>query len=444
MLNVGFPGRNLERQSPDFVIEALSDALPPQWVTQALEQSGCSSIRKRLLPAPFMVWFVILMGLFRHTSYANLLEKLHDGWWTTQQWPPDKLPTTTAVTKARDRLGVEPMKLLFERVAAAEPTPSARRLFIIDGTCLKTPDTQKNREHFGAPKARRGASASPQLRLCALLDVTDRRFRAVRHGGYHDGEITLARGLLDDIPSGSLTLMDRNFLAYDFLWDLYQEGKRDFIVRVKKNITPVMLRRLGEGDALVEAELPGEYHKKRPDMPQRWVLRMISYLPAGGDETIRLFTTQLDPAQLSKEEAAELYHTRWDEETAFDELKTHLCEIASVNDPTAFRSKTPERVIQEMYGVLIAYNLIRRNMGESARGHACSPLRLSFTAAVERIREAVYDMTRLPTPQLPLRYQKMLNAISRARVPPRPGRHNPRAIKVKMSKHRVKRRQIAA
>lgn len=197
-------------------------------------------------------------------------------------------------------------------------------------------------------------------------------------------------------------------------------------------------------------------------------MRQITCRPEGGEEDIRLFTTLLDPGEISKDELARLYHDRWEEETIMDEIKTHLCDCATVNRAVTFRSKTPDRVEQELYGMLIAYDAVRKTMAEAARTvqdpSACgelpsagsgpelvegsrgevSPRRLSFTASLERIREAVRDMMQLPTSRLPARYARMLKAIARARVPERPGRHYPRAVKIKMSSYPLKRRNHAA
>ena len=241
---------------------------------------------------------------------------------------------------------------------------------------------------------------------------------------------------------GSLVLLDRNFLAYDFLWDLHRCGS-DFLLRLPVNIKPRLIQRLGSGDAMVEVEIPRHYRKERPDMPRTWILRMISYCPEGCSETIRLFTTLLDP-HVPKEELAMLYHDRWEEETVTDEFKTHLCACATVNRAVVFRSHKPERVEQEWYGLLIAHNAVRKTMVCAASMVNLSPRRLSFTAAVERLREATYEMMRLRPERLLERYQVLLQGIARAIVPDRRGRKNPRCVKIKMSKYPLKKIKDAA
>jgi hypothetical protein len=120
------------------------------------------------------------------------------------------------------------------------------------------------------------------MRAALLVDLGLRVIEAERHGPYTACEMQLARELLSAIPAGSLLLLDRPFLAYDFLWDLHARGA-DFVVRVPHHSKPRLLERLGPGDAIVAVRIPRDYRRERPDMPRTWVLRMISYRPAGSE-----------------------------------------------------------------------------------------------------------------------------------------------------------------
>ena len=231
-------------------------------------------MRKRLLAPTFITWFVILMGLFRRTSYKNLLEKVDDTWWASERWSPEKPPTTSAVTKARDRIGTEPMKLLFERSAQTWLSSSeglmfhGRRVAGIDGSTMKTPDTEQNDRHFGRPGSSRGLSAFPQMRVAALVDIGTHLVTAERHGPHRSAEINLARDLVCEIEKGSIVLLDRDFLGYALPWGIYHTRGADVVVRVKKNIKPRFLRHLGPGDAIVEVAIPRYYRQRRPGMPE--------------------------------------------------------------------------------------------------------------------------------------------------------------------------------
>ena len=448
MKRIGKEWAELESQDGDFVVEALAKELRREWISEAVRKANRAAERKRLLPLAFTLWFVVLLGLFRRTSYANLLEKLDGSWWVAGHWPKKGPPTTSAVSRARARLGVEPVRHLWKESAEAWVRASGglifhgRRVCALDGSTFKTPDTPENCASFGKPGASRGRAAYPQLRAVLLVDVGPRLVRAERHGPYNMSEIHLARQLLPEMGVGTLALLDRNFLAYDYLWDLHRGGT-DFLVRVPDKIKPRLLERLGPGDAIVEVTIPRSYRRTRPDMPKTWVLRMISYRPAGSKETIRLFTTLTDPA-IPRDELAALYHERWEEETAIDEIKTHLCGCHTVDQAVVFRSHTPSRVEQEWYGLLLAYNAVRKVMSAAARQVQLCPSRLSFTGAIERLREAAYEMMRLPARRLPDRYARLLFQVGRATVPERPGRKNPRAVKIKMSKFPLKRSRCAA
>ena len=295
---------------------------------------------------------MILLGLYRRVSYSNLLEKVVGSFWTDAHWPQECPPTTSALTKARDRLGVEPVRHLWQRSAREWVDGTSglifhgRRVRAIDGSTCKTADLLENCRHFGKPGASRGRAAYPQMRTALLVDIGQRLICGERHGPYSTSEIQMARELLQQVEPGSLVLMDRNFVDYEFLWDLHTRGA-DFLVRIPKKIKPSLVKRLSPGDAIVEVQIPRYYQKLRPDMPHTWTLRMISYCPAGGKETIRLFTTLVHETDIGKEEFAALYHERWEEETVIDELKTHLCGCQTVNQAVMFRSRTPERVEQE-------------------------------------------------------------------------------------------------
>lgn len=389
-------------------------------------------------------------------------------------------------------------KILFERSAREwlDETDGlvvhGLRVQAADGSTLKTEDTPKNSRRFGRPGSSRGRAAFPQLKVVALADVGTRIVRAARWARYRKAEVDLVRDIVSEIAPGTLTLLDSGLFAYDLLWSIHARGG-NFLARLGAQAKPKVLRELGPGDAIVEVTARSYHRKRQPDMPRRWTLRMITYRPGrsevraavrtfrpeGADEDIRLIT-DLMPGALAPDvgpreagrcaaaqcagpesgfthdELANLYHDRWESETVFDEIKTHLCECpegrvlrrsgrrgATVNRPAVFRSKTPDRVVQELLGMLTAYNAIRKTIHEAARRKDLYPQRVSFTSATERVREATYEMMRLPTARLPGRYKEMLAAIARRLVPKRPGRSFPREVKIKMSCYPLKRRRRA-
>lgn len=436
--------RGHESHLDDFTVEALAAVLPQAWVQEAVARSGCASRRRRRLPAVLTVWLVTLLGLYRRLSYVNLLELLFESGVNRGLWH-DTPPCSSALTKARDRVGCGPLKHLYERSAREWQSQTqsryfhGRRVFAIDGSTMKLPDTPENRAYFGAPGASRGTAAYPQLRIVGCRDVESRLYYAARFGPYSCGELTLTRDLIADIEPGSIVLMDRNFGAYGLLWDLHEKQAIDFLVRVKSNLTCRVVEQIGEGDALVEITLPRALLRQRPELPRTWLLREITYRPPQGKQTIRLFTNLLLVKQITRDELIDLYPERWEEETGYDEFKTHLCGCTTVNRPAVLRSKRPDRIEQELYGLLIAYNAVRVTIAHAAEVADCAPRRVSFVVALERIREAVRDMMQSATLRLAERYDRLLAAIARVLVPKRPERSNRREVKIKMSGYPLKR-----
>lgn len=429
-----------EECSPELVIKTLA----PDLISGALDDAGIEDDRERSLPCGLTMTFVVLLGFFRRVSYVNLLEKFHHTRLTAPWWKDDKPPSSTALTKARDRLGLKPVVLFFRKIVEKMETSHQPLMFhgrevnAIDGSSFPVPDTEKNRRHFGLPGASRGRTGYPQLHVACLVQLGTRIIKELIQGRYRTFELDLARKTFPKLKKGRLVLMDRLFCAFDFLWDLHHTQGADFIVRLKDNISPRVVKRLSASDAIVEVAIPRYYRKTRPDMPRVWRLRMISYIPEGGIETVRLLTTILDP-KIKRDEIAALYHERWEVETVLDEIKTHLTDCTTVNRPVVFRSRTPMRVKQELYGIAIAYNALREIMADVGEEHSILPTRLSFTGTLERVRECMRDVLLDFSMTTAERVCSMRSAIARGIVPKRPGRKFPRAVKVKMSGYPLKR-----
>lgn len=437
---------SLEEHPERFGAEAIAEVLPQELIDGALADSRVRDGRRHKLPVRLTAWLVILLCLFRDRSYVDLIRMVATATSWRGLWRRGTPPTSSALSKARDRVGVSAMQRIYERSASKWIEESAGlsfhglRLTAVDGTCAKVPDSPKNNAWFGRPGASRGRSGYPQLRLVGLMDVGTRMQRAVRFGPYLTGEMTLARAIIPQIPAGLLLLLDRNFMSYDFLWDILQRGSH-FVVRVKKNTKARVIRTLGPGDTLVEIDVPHHWRKDRPDLPRTWTLREIRYRPEDGKEEIRLFTSLLDADEIPGEEIADCYHERWSEETGIEEIKTRLGMVTTITRSVLVRSKTPKRVEQEVWALLIAYNALRMTMVRATESapQRTAPTRVSFTSALHQFRDGVRDMMLLPTQRLFERYKRLLKDIASAVVPWRPGREFPRAVKIKMSGYPLKR-----
>ena len=255
-------------------------------------------------------------------------------------------------------------------------------VYAIDGSKLNVADTDVNRATFGGQSSAKGASDSawPMIRIVALQAVRSHLIVAARLGPYKgSSELSLTDDLLSDIPEDSLTLMDRNFLNDRILLPLTtQAGNRHFLMRAKKNTVMRLVERLGPNDAIVELNHGTKARKADPTLPKTWRARAIRYhLPGGKPEV--LLTSLLDPVAYPADELIEMYHERWEIELGFDEAKTKMLQRRET-----LRSKSPIAVRQEVWGLLLAYNLVRLEMAAVAKEAGVPPTRISFIASLHR------------------------------------------------------------
>ena len=375
------------------ITDYISLGVVAQWfprstVDRVLANSGKSSRRQRDLPAHVVVYYVIAMALYMQASYREVLRCLLEGLqWLQGPRAPLRVASHSAISRARTRLGFEPLEQLHDellRPLARRKTKGAFyrrwRLVSLDGSTLDVADEKRNQQAFGRPGASRGRSAFPQIRFVSLLENGTHVLFASRMGPYATGEITLAKQVLPSLKKGMLCLADRNFLGYS-LWRQARASGAELLWRGKKNLCLPVRRRLADGSYL--SRIYPSQRDRRNDTGGSDV-RVIEYELQGVEDSepfYRLLTTILDPEQAPARELAALYHERWEIEGALGELKTHLRGSKIV-----LRSKTPQLVRQEFYGLLLAHFAIRGLMHEAALEADEDPDRLSYVPAVRVIR----------------------------------------------------------
>jgi len=420
-------------------LDTFRKDIPAPWVQQALEVTGTATLRRRRLPAELVVWLVLGMALFRDRSIVAVAESLD----LVLPGRRGFSVASNAVTQARTRLGAEPLKWLFDTSAAQWSHASAHRhrwrglaLYGADGTTLRVPDSPENREHFGVPRGGRGATgAYPQVRLAALFALRSHLIVRASFGPCRAGEATYARDLWSALPDHSLCIVDRNFLAAHTLLPLARDGtQRHWLIRAKKNTRWRVLKRLGRDDDLVEMKVSPHARKKDPSLPTTWVARAIRY-QRRGFQPQWLLTSLLDAAAYPAREIAALYHERWEVELSYDEIKTEVLDREE-----AIRSKSPKRVEQELWGILLAYNLVRLEMERVADEARVEPTRISFITSLHLIRdECIWSASASPG-AIPRHLRQLRANIARFVLPPRRSeRRYPRAVKIKMSSYPCKR-----
>jgi len=377
---------------PDLVsVGLLMRVFPADVVDAVIAECGRTERRRRSLPARSMAYFAMGMALHSEGSYEDVLALISDGIaWAHRQEGAGRLANKAAISHARDRLGPEPMALLFERVArplAAEETPgcwlAGRRLVAVDGTCLDLPDTPANDSHFGRPGVMKGErSAFPQARVVALAECgTHAMFEAVI-GPYTTSENALSTELLGRLAPGMLCLADRGFYSFTAWRDAEATGA-DLLWRVKDNLKLDAVEDLPDGSWL--ADVFDSVADRRRQHPLR--VRVIEYSIEDGREPsgpYRLLTTILDHREAPAAELAAAYAQRWEIETAFDELKTHQRGPRAV-----LRSKSPDLVTQEIWGHLCCHYAIRTLMFDAAEHAGHDPDRVSFVAALRISRRSI-------------------------------------------------------
>lgn len=376
----------------------IAKFFPVQRIELILKETGKASVRKRDLPAHVVVYYVIALALYMRASYREVLRCLLEG----LQWLLD--PSTTlkvagksGISQARTRLGSEPVKKLYQTVVtpiATERTHGAWyrewRLVSLDGSTLDVADTAENEAAFGRPAASRGSSAYPQIRFVALLESGTHVLTGAQMAGCRTDETALAKQVIPRLQKGMLCLADRYYLGYE-LWRKARNTGADLLWRVRKNVRLDIEKRLPDGSYLSRI-----YRSTADRVRQRngIVVRVMEYrlegIP-GAEPLYRLVTTILDHRQAPAKELAALYHERWEIETTLDELKTHLRGARIV-----LRSKTPDLVRQEFYGLLLAHFAIRGLMHEAALQANEDPDRLSFVHAVHVVQRRLPRFVAIP------------------------------------------------
>ena len=315
------------------------------------------------------------------------------------------MPTSGGITQARARLGFEPVKELFERVAvpvAEELTRGAFlgpwRLMAIDGFDWDVPDAKANLAEFGRAGSGEGASAFPKVRVVTVSECASHAMVAARIGPYTgkgSGEQSLARDLYRRLERDWLLVADRNF--YNFAdWCTAAGTGAALLWRVKSDLTLPLLRLEPDGSYLTVLINPTVRGKAREqliamakagkdlDPAKGRYARAVEYTVPdrdGDGELICLVTTITDFAQAPAQALAETYHERWQHENANNQIKTHLRGPGRV-----LRSKSPDMVRQEIYGYLLTHYAISALICRAATEAGIDPDRVKFKRTVRIVR----------------------------------------------------------
>jgi len=352
----------------------LTRIVPFELIDGVLEEAGARERRLRLLPSRVGVYFLLAMCLFPQAAYLGVWGKLTaalDGLGLA-------VPTRKALRDLRRRVGVKPVKALFEMLAGPlgqRGTPGIMfgryRPVAFDGCrSIRVPDTGRNRGWLGKLKASRGETGYPVIQLMTLVETGTRALLGAVFGSPADGETTWARKLLHLLDETMLVLMDRGFDAGDFLTEV-AATKAQFLVRLTATRRPPMLRHLPDGSFI---SLIG-------GVKVRIIEASVTVTCHDGTRyggRYRFATSLLDHRAYPAQALITLYHERWEHEVTYLALRHTLL------GGRVLRSQDPAGVQQEMWALLAMYQALRAAITDAVQTvPGTDPDRASYQIAVD-------------------------------------------------------------
>jgi hypothetical protein len=386
-------------------IGVLTRLVDRDLVDEVVAETGRREKRSRLLPARVVVYYVLALCLFCGDGYEEVMRKLVNGLRFLRTWRDDwQVPTTGAISQARQRLGAEPLRVLFERVAVPVAESGTKgawfhgwRVMAVDGVMLDVPDTPENEAMFGRMSRKGRPDAFPQVRIVGLGECGTHAIVAAAVDSWRVYERELFERILQEgLEPGMLMLADRGFYSYE-MWCRAVEAGAELVWRVKGNVGLAVVEWLPDGSyrsyvlpAKVKAEFIQGKSLRRAELLRREV-RVVQYgvtSREGKKEIIRLVTSILDHELAPAAELAALYAQRWEFELTLDEVETHQMSASRV-----LRSKTPELVMQEVWALLLTHYAVREFMHEAAESadedDGLDVDELSFVRSLNAVRRQV-------------------------------------------------------
>lgn len=412
--------------------------IPEAWLEEAAKLSSKAAIRRRRLPSEQVMWLVLGMAFFRNKPIAEVARSLNI---SADGLANEQMLAKSAVTQARQRLGSQPMKWLFQHSAqrwGKERYPQDEwqglQVFAVDGALFRTPESVELREHFGSGNTiNRRQTPFPMLRCVALMSLRSHVIVDASISPYRRGEIPLAMPFLEKLPDNSVTLLDKGFYSADLLLSLSESGKnRHWLLPERKGLVSQVVKEYGPGDRLLQMKVSPQARQKNTSLPEYWRVRAVTYEVGEKEKTV---FTSLPASEYSAKAVADLYHERWEIELGFRDIKSSMLDNA-----IALRSKTPELVYQELWGLLLTYNLIRREASQAAVEHARAPQDISFKFACQFIAAELISLSNNPSPGTTgRRLAELRGNLGMLFKENRPRPSRPRSVKISKTRYPVNR-----
>lgn len=422
--------------NPNLTHNHFLQHIPVEWIESALELTQQASIRRRRLPADMVLWLVIGMAFFRNEPIDEVARRLNI---CAEGLANEVLLAKSGISKARERLGEQPLSWLFRQCAARwgterypDDTWHGLQVFAVDGALLRTQDTESLRAHFGSGNtASHRQTPFPMLRLVAVMNARSHVILDAVISPYRRGEIRLAEHFHQRIPTHSVTLLDKGFWGADLLLSLHNSGEEKYwLIPARQNVVAEVVEEYAPGDRLVVMTVSPQARKKNPALPAQWTARAVTYLCGNKEKTV---FTSLPVAQFSAQQIVGLYHERWEIELGFRDIKSSFQYNA-----ITLRSKKVALVYQELWGVLLGYNLIRREASHAAVAHQQVPADVSFKFAYQYIAAQLIVMAGALSPgKTPGRLAELRGNVAALFIQKRPRPSRPRAVKISKTRYPV-------
>lgn len=368
---------------------------PVAAIEEILDETGTNSIRRRLLPSFLIVYLVIILSIYADVSIREALRIILGKLRNRYGLKNVKIGVGSAITKARKKVGIAPLKELFKTSVHPLRNPKiqgcywrGKLLVAVDGNYVEVQDTEKNREYFGIHSNQYGKTGYPILKWVGLGECGTHVIFGCKEGTIHDDEKTLFLPLISMLEPEMLLLADRLYYTF-YLWKKCSERGCALLWRVTKDLKLKPIQCFDDGSYLALVRPSDKLIKKglctkNESMTVRVIRYQVEFEDGSESEPIRLITNLLDPDEAPAEELAKLYASRWHIETGFDEFKTHL-----KGSPRIMRSQVPELVLQELYGFLLAYNVVRIVMADAALKSGIAAVELSFVHSLRVIKRNI-------------------------------------------------------
>ena len=406
-------------------LTSLGDYLDPELISRCLAESGTVTLRKRRLPLEMMVWCIVGMALERKEPLHQIVNRL-------DIMLPGSRPfvAPSAVIQARQRLGSEAVRRVFTQTAQlwhnATPHPHwcGLTLLAIDGVFWRTPDTTENDIAF--PRQTHGGNPAlyPQVKMVCQMELTSHLLTAAAFGTMKNSETELAEQLIEQTGDNTLTLMDKGYYSLGLLNAWSQAGEeRHWMIPLRRVAQYEEVRKLGKGDHLVKLKTSPQARKKWPALGNEVTARLLTVTRKG--KVCQLLTSMTDAMRYPGTEMAELYSHRWEIELGYREIKQTM-QLSRLT----LRSKKPELVEQELWGVLLAYNLVRYQMIKMA-GHLKGywPNQLSFSESCGMVMRMLMTLQGASPGRIPELMHDLASMGHLVKLPTRRERAFPRVVK---------------